>query len=508
MNYRFFILISLFTSTFVSNVHAQSDELFEIISLDSCDCIKAIPIGVTSEELGNKFEQCLEAYFQDNAELIEEFSKKSGEEFDLSTLGEEFGVKLGQNLIQTCPAFLERIEASQKKDESGYYEKLLAGNSLIQSEGCSSANMLYSEIISNADEVPDSTLATTYNNRGFCKSQLGDQYGAISDLNESINIVPSFSLAYNNRGTAKRKLGDYKNAILDFDKAIENNANYMAAFNGRGLSNYYLGNVDLAYSDYQKALEIDSLSGIVFFNIGLLDSYVENYESAISNFLKVYELSPEITDLSYYMSKAYYGLNRHDEAINVLLEDSLTMSDEFNLTEIGKNYYSKESYSNSIEFLSKAIEIDSNWYYPLLFRAYAFQDSGLYAQSLPDFERAFELDSSYSEIPFYHGYSLFELEEYEEAIIQFSKAIKISATYAEAFDYRARSKFKLNDFEGAVEDYSVSLKEYPDDDQIYKERGEAYLKLENKNDACTDFLLAKQFGNEEVEDLIKETCSE
>lgn len=489
---------------------AQSDELMEIISTDACDCIKNLPDNLTETEFGAKFEECFMNYISENGELLTAFAEDNGESFDISELDEEFGVKLGQNLVTTCPVFVEKIISVRNNSGSDYYNKLLEGNEFIETEGCANANEVYTSIIDDKDQVPDSTLATTYNNRGYCRSQLGNYYGAISDLNEAIEIVPTFVNAYYHRADAKRALGDYTNAIEDYNSLLELDSNYVSAYNGRGLSYYYSQMFDEAYEDYNIALKLDSTQGYVYFNIGLVDKYLNKFDSALENYLRAYSLEPTITDLSYYTSEAYIELERYDEAVTVLLEDSLTMQDEYNLARIGRSYYLMEEYGNAITYLDMAISLNENWYFPFLLRAYSKQDSTLYEESLPDFQKSFELDSSYSETPFYHGYSLFEIERYNEAIKLFKKAIKINPEYAEAFDYIARSKVKLNDFQGAIEDFTSSLRLYPNDSEILKERGEAYIKIDETSKACTDFKLALELDakTESINELITEHCSE
>lgn len=488
--------------------YGQSDEILEIISTDSCECIKNLSDNLTEDEFGAKFEECFMNYISENAELLAAYAKQNRESFDVSQLDEEFGIKLGQNLVATCPAFLEKIMLSRNNTGNEYYQKLLQGNMAIQTDGCEEANHIYTDIIKDREQVPDSTLATTFNNRGYCRSLLGDYYGAISDLNEAIEMVPSFVNAYQHRADSKKALGDYTNAIKDYNSLLELDSSNVDAYNGRGLSYYYSRMSDEAYEDFNQALEIDSLQGHVYFNIGLVDKYLNKFESALNNYLKAYSLDPTITDLSYYTSEAYMELGRYEEAISILLEDSLTIQDEFNLTRVGRNYYLLEEYRNAISYLDLAISLNSDWYYPFLMRAYAKQDSTLYEESLSDFELAFELDSSYSEIPFYHGYSLFEIERYNEAIKLFEKALSINSDYAEAFDYIARSKYKQENFEGAIQDFTSSLKLYPNDPQILKERGEAYLKIEEKGKACTDFKLALELKeeNNEIIELIESNC--
>ena len=45
--------------------------------------------------------------------------------------------------------------------------------------------------------------------------------GAIEDYNQGISIDPNLALAYRNRGIARRKLGDNQGAIKDLEKAAE-----------------------------------------------------------------------------------------------------------------------------------------------------------------------------------------------------------------------------------------------------------------------------------------------
>jgi len=502
-----FKVIAILSILVSHNVYAQYEELAEIMSVDVCQCITKIPVGLTQSEIITEFEVCVTSYISENLDLVNAFAEQNGIEFSLEENGEELGEQLGLNLIQSCPQFMEIVVSSINREGEEAYTMLLEGNSLINTEGCNAAITIYDDIVA-MENVPDSTLITTFNNLGYCKNQVGDYYGAISDLNKALSIAPNFSLPYLHRGDSKSEIGDYEGAIADFSTYLTFDPSSALVLNKRGLAHYNSFNFDSAYSDYYTALEIDSSLAETHYNLGLLNNYNERYQDAVANFLTVYKIDPSLVDLSYYISQSYIGLEDYDSAIQVLLEDSLTINDEFNLTEVGYSFYMKEHYGEAITYFDQAIALNDQYYRPFLFRAYAKQDSGLYELSLEDFESAYALSPEIPELSFYKGYSLYELERYEEALAEFSKAIELSESYASAYDYRARIKLILNDVEGAIEDYSSSLTHYPSDDEIYKERGEAYVQMDNIESACTDFLLSKQLGNTEVEELISTHCSE
>ena len=101
--------------------------------------------------------------------------------------------------------------------------------------------------------------AKFYFNRAYTKAEEGDYYGAISDLNKSIEINPSYANAYYNRGHAKHNIEDYYGAISDNNRAIQINPNNHAAYRNRGMSKYAIGDKSGACSDWMKAISIGNL---------------------------------------------------------------------------------------------------------------------------------------------------------------------------------------------------------------------------------------------------------
>jgi tetratricopeptide (TPR) repeat protein len=98
--------------------------------------------------------------------------------------------------------------------------------------------------------------AFAYNNRGMSRAALGDDEGAISDFNRSIEINNKFLPAYLNRAASKYNMEDYYGAIEDYGKVIEMDQQNAIAWYGRGISQvqirYFIG----ACEDLNKAFKL------------------------------------------------------------------------------------------------------------------------------------------------------------------------------------------------------------------------------------------------------------
>ncbi|RNC85223.1 MAG: tetratricopeptide repeat protein [Balneola sp.] len=511
---KIFLLVCLLPLLILpKNASAQYEEAVSIASEEACNCIKNFQSDSTLTSFEEEFEKCLVNFFEENSDLLVLFGSDSTQAFDISMIDEEFGEQIGYELLRTCPAFLEVMlqqEQEQKEQtEKDSYQRLLDANEIANTKGCEEGNIVYSEII-NTPNVPDSTLTTTYNNRGYCKYLLGDYYGAIGDLSTSIERYPGFVLALSNRGLAKRSIGDYNGAILDFSEALKYDPVNITSLNGRGLTYYYQSKFSEALNDYQTALNIDSTQAYLHFNSGLAYQYLEDDVNAVRSFEKNYELGGNFTDQSYYLAQSYTNIYEYDKAINILLDDSLTMSDPINLLEVGKNFYYKERYRDAIKYFDLSLNIDSTSFETNMFKAYALQDSTLHQASLEYFERTFLIDSTSSNLTYYYGYSLFELEDFEGAETLFSKTISLDESFTQAYDYRARARVNLNKIEEAINDFTMSIELYPNDAQIYLERGKLYLEQDEKEKACIDFNLAFQLEleSEELDSIRANSCSE
>ena len=89
----------------------------------------------------------------------------------------------------------------------------------------------------------------------YCKDQLNDSNGAITDYTKAIETNKEYADAYNNRAFSKLKQKNYKAAIKDFDKAIKVKPDFASAYVNRGFAKKELGDKSGACKDWEKAIE-------------------------------------------------------------------------------------------------------------------------------------------------------------------------------------------------------------------------------------------------------------
>ncbi len=508
------LALLLILSFFSLNSFSQDNESVKKLSVLVCDCLKVIENPETEEEFQQQIQECMVKSFTSDMLLFSQALNSSDTTKTNAEKGQELGFKVGQDLALTCDSFVDKIKSLQshlltsaQADSASALTTILKGNKLMDEGKCEEAIPIYDKVIRLDNFQQSQYKVTAFNNRGYCKSQTGDYYGAITDLSVALEINPSYSFALNNRGDAKISIGDFDSAILDLNKSIEITPDLPEAYNNLGLAYYYKEDFSTAYKNYNKAISLDSTNGNYFFNIGLVDFSTEKYESAIVNFEKAKSLTNEIPDYSYYLSNAYKALGFYEKSIDILKLDPLTASDYINLNDIGLNYYALEQYDSAITYFDRSALFEENNPQIYINRGYAFYDYDKKELAFKDFEKAISLDSTNVEALYMKSVVHYDLGEYQLALAELSNAINIYSNIAEFYDQRARTKIKLNDIEGAIEDYTTSIGIYPNDPIVFKERGEAYLQNKDTELACKDFGKSEVLGAEDVEDLISENCS-
>ncbi len=122
-------------------------------------------------------------------------------------------------------------------------------------------------IMLSLPEKVNAESADFYFNRALKKVYEGDYYGAISDYNKVIEIIPNDANAYYNRGNIKgRDLKDYYGSLLDLNKAIEINPNNDQMYISRCVVKTNLKDYYGALSDCNQAIKINPKDQQAFIN--------------------------------------------------------------------------------------------------------------------------------------------------------------------------------------------------------------------------------------------------
>ncbi|MBE9234116.1 tetratricopeptide repeat protein [Cuspidothrix issatschenkoi LEGE 03284] len=159
-----------------------------------------------------------------------------------------------------------------------------------------------------------SPRAAFYAIRGAFRNELGDNQGAIDDLNQAIKINPNFALAYYGRGFVRSQLGDKQGAIDDFNQAIKFNPNFADAYYGRGLVRSELGDKQGAIDDYTQAIKFNPNYAKAYYNRGNVRSQLGDKQGAIDDYTQAIKFNPNLAEAYGNRAYVYYQLGDKQKA--------------------------------------------------------------------------------------------------------------------------------------------------------------------------------------------------
>jgi len=153
--------------------------------------------------------------------------------------------------------------------------------------------------------------------------------------------------------------------------------------------------------------------------------------------------------------------------------------DQFNLPD-----YEKEA-----ENFSYLLSIDNDpgkrkeYYYS---RASAYYNMKKYSEALDDINKAIEIDPRDGRYYSLRGYCYNSMDMYQAAIISLTRAMEFGYVSYDNFYNRAQSYFRLGNYQKALADVEQALKMNPDDHQSLYLRGSVYYMQSEPNKAIND----------------------
>jgi tetratricopeptide (TPR) repeat protein len=218
--------------------------------------------------------------------------------------------------------------------------------------------------------------------------------------------------------------------------------------------------------------------------LGINLSSFDNYGSlsALNTYLKLTDYSADYYDLStyYYIAKAYYNegfTNKALDNINISLNES--------------NFES-------------TISKDAHFFYKLRGDIYFKLEN--YDLAEKDYEKASELDPENALYVELIGDTYAKEKKYKKAIEFYDQALILNPEKFSIYQYRAYAYEALGNHFNALLDMNEAIKYKPDYGLLYFKRGEYSFKLDDKKNSCTDWLKARELGNEEALKSLIEIC--
>jgi len=148
-----------------------------------------------------------------------------------------------------------------------------------------------------------------------------------------------------------------------------------------------------------------------------------------------------------------------------------------------------QNYGNSIETLSRAIELDPNHKLALLSRGTGYMKMDRAQDAKADFGRVIEIDPDYARAYHLRGLVHESAGDPHGALHHFNRAIELNPDYGAAYYSRANLHAKLGEEIRATEDIKtattlteVNIEEFANDNNIWRSQ---HMKLEEMGVADT-----------------------
>ncbi len=321
----------------------------------------------------------------------------------------------------------------------------------------------------------------------------GKPLRAVSDYEATIQRDPGNMEAYFQKGMIYYNASSYTRAIDDFTHVINNidrsptraiyfgndpfgdKGTFMTTlqsmkgrvFQYRGLAYQEINEWEKAEKDFDYSIEHDSTADS-FINRSMLYQRRGEDSRAISDLKQAIRLDP-----TNYL--AWYNLALIDES--TLLPEELLQDETFApmMDLLGANAFESEEYDRSIQYYTKALEIDDADDLALIGRGKALLKTRSYGAARTDFLKALRLNPQRQESFFLIGNSFFYEQAFDEAIGFYEQYLSVDPAYENVWYNAAMSYLSIDD----------------------KEKGCAYLK--KADDLGMDLakeMLSEQCGNQ------------
>lgn len=397
---------------------------------------------------------------------------------------------------------------------------------------------------------PDNAL--TYFNLALIYSEIKDYNKALANYAKVIEINPSNVLVYYNRAAVLAELRNYRSAIEDYTKAINLYPDFANAYLYRSYIKTELGMLNDAKKDYDIAqLKIaqyknDSTFSIyadtsrrfnrlfafdsdfskkAFDNSVIQDRKVDIVLKPLFKFTVMADNLPQIPlDKQFFDKQLDAFRAKHQlKGINItsnekeLTYNEIARYDSLADGIIASNpdnslvYYYKgitqgllKQYSNSINYYTKAIELDKKNPYYYINRSSIQAEMIEFISSIENNMPVMALDGSTSvrnrEQRNTRTYN------YDAAINDLNTAEKLSPNLTYLYYNRGNLKCLSNKMPEAIEDYTKAIKLYPYFGEAYFNRGLVQIYLRDTEKGCLDISKSGELGMEEAYSIIKKYC--
>lgn len=243
--------------------------------------------------------------------------------------------------------------------------------------------------------------------RAEIRQKNGNFLASLLDLKKASEINPKkgqellFDIAY-----CQSELNDNENAIENYSKYLQYYPKSTGSLNNRGLLYQQQNKLNLAYQDFSAAIAIEPNIPLYYNNRAdlskeLLSYYKSNFQ--VKPFIPILIQTPTTSEikemLEYNKSLEFWKKTNIKDLILKCINDYETVikldhnCDKLYLfSEIANVYYGINNYIKSIEYYTKAINIEPNYHYGYYSRGWNNYILDNYNNAISDIEKALKID--------------------------------------------------------------------------------------------------------------------
>ncbi|MET3107215.1 tetratricopeptide (TPR) repeat protein [Oxalobacteraceae bacterium GrIS 2.11] len=144
-------------------------------------------------------------------------------------------------------------------------------------------------------------------------------------------------------------------------------------------------------------------------------------------------------------------------------------------------------YHQALEFLSKAIIVNSSHALTYYNRGIAFKELNRLEDAIADYDKAIRLKPDFGEASYNCANALHELKRLDEALACFDKAIQIKPGVAKVYGNRGNVLKDLKRFNEALTNYDEGISIDPEFGEAYYNRGNVLHELRRLNEALASY---------------------
>ncbi|KAG8849648.1 TOM (translocase of outer membrane) complex component [Tulasnella sp. 330] len=193
-------------------------------------------------------------------------------------------------------------------------ETLLLSYEALGASDYAHAFTLVNEALEQGISWPEGK-AKALNLRGTFKFLIGDTAGAKEDLQESLDILPSFTQTWVKIASVHMELGDHDKAFEAFTKAISYDEKDPDIYYHRGQVHFIMQNFDAASEDYNKSTALDDTFVFSHIQYAVAQYKKGEAETAKSGFRKAMQNFPDRSEVVNYYGELLLDLQRYTDAV-------------------------------------------------------------------------------------------------------------------------------------------------------------------------------------------------